>query len=306
MSESQGEDRLLGAVIPRGKQTWFFKLTGPDRLVAEPQQIGFAQFVKSIRFSERGPEWSLPEGWKEEAGSGMRYATVRVPTAEKPLELTVIPLPTGDGDLEGYVLANVNRWRNQMQVAPLEKKDLDTSSLKFDLDDTQVWVVNILGHASQQSMGALPPRGADSPAAERGTSPGFTSAVPEGWTKGVPRQFQLASYEVRDGSKQANISVSQAGGDLNANINRWRGQVQLPPLDEAGIKQQMQKVTIGGHEGMLVELAGPDRASGQAILGAVVNVGGEQWFFKLMGDAELAAREKSHFEEFLKSVKFGE
>jgi len=107
-------------------------------------------------------------------------------------------------------------------------------------------------------------------------------------------------------AREAGISVSKAGGDLAANINRWRGQVQLAPLDAADLDGQMQKISIGGHAGVLVEAVGPESAQPrEAILGAIVTVRGEQWFFKLKGDAALAAREKPHFEEFLKSIQFG-
>ena len=48
----QGEERktrILGAVIPRGNQTWFFKLTGDDAVVARERE-NFMGFVKSIRY----------------------------------------------------------------------------------------------------------------------------------------------------------------------------------------------------------------------------------------------------------------
>ena len=40
------------------------------------------------------------------------------------------------------------------------------------------------------------------------------------------------------------------------------------------------------------------------MLGAIVPRGQRDWFFKLTGDVELAAREKERFESFVKSVKF--
>jgi hypothetical protein len=48
----QGEERktrILGAVVPRGNQTWFFKLTGDDAVVARERE-NFMGFVKSIRY----------------------------------------------------------------------------------------------------------------------------------------------------------------------------------------------------------------------------------------------------------------
>src|SRR5690242_1458945 len=92
------------------------------------------------------------------------------------------------------------------------------------------------------------------PASGRAASLPFTSDVPEGWEAVPARQFQVAAYEVRDGSRKASVSVSSAGGDVTANVNRWRGQIGLAPLDAAQIADQAQKIDIGGHGGMLVEL----------------------------------------------------
>lgn len=40
--------RLLGAIVPYEKETWFFKLTGPDALVTS-QREAFRQFLSTIK-----------------------------------------------------------------------------------------------------------------------------------------------------------------------------------------------------------------------------------------------------------------
>jgi hypothetical protein len=49
--EAAGEKRqsILGVMLERGNQTWFFKMTGPTDLVAR-QESAFEEFVRSIRF----------------------------------------------------------------------------------------------------------------------------------------------------------------------------------------------------------------------------------------------------------------
>ena len=42
-------NHILGVIVPRGDTTWFYKLSGPDRLVAG-QRAAFEAFVGSIRF----------------------------------------------------------------------------------------------------------------------------------------------------------------------------------------------------------------------------------------------------------------
>lgn len=51
--ESAGADRqrTLGVIVPRGKELWFIKFTGPPDLVGR-QKAAFETFVKSVRFAE--------------------------------------------------------------------------------------------------------------------------------------------------------------------------------------------------------------------------------------------------------------
>jgi hypothetical protein len=70
--------------------------------------------------SEGGLRWKLPAGWKEASGGGqMRYATLTPPVQGK-VEVSVIRLPGPAGG----ELANVNRWRNQIGLAPIGEADL--------------------------------------------------------------------------------------------------------------------------------------------------------------------------------------
>ncbi|MDE3032153.1 MAG: hypothetical protein KGI56_00690 [Acidobacteriota bacterium] len=62
-----------------------------------------------------GLKWTLPKGWSQEPGSGMRFATLKPPVAGK-LDVSVIVLPGPAGG----ELANVNRWRGQMGLPPLD------------------------------------------------------------------------------------------------------------------------------------------------------------------------------------------
>ena len=64
-------------------------------------------------------KWSLPKGWSEAPGDGMRFATFKTPIAGR-LEATVVVLPGPAGG----ELANVNRWRGQIQLGPIDEKTL--------------------------------------------------------------------------------------------------------------------------------------------------------------------------------------
>jgi hypothetical protein len=144
-------DRTLGAIVPLAEQGWFFKLTGPKDLVAA-QESAFNDFVKSLRFSADGkPSWTLPAGWTEQPGSGIRFATLVIP-GETRLEVTVIVLPKSGDNVE-YLLANVNRWRGQLRLAPIAAEALPAESSRVELDGAAATLVNLEGHAAPSSMG---------------------------------------------------------------------------------------------------------------------------------------------------------
>ncbi len=126
--------------------------------------------------------------------------------------------------------------------------------------------------------------------------------VPAGWQEVPPGQIRVASFRVAGaGGKQADVSViplpGQAGSDLD-NVNRWRGQVGLPPVTAEELPKLAQTVEIARQQAQLYEQAGPTNR----ILAAVLRRGGIAWFFKMTGDDALVAQQKPEFVEFLKSL----
>ncbi len=151
------KDRTLAAIVPLGSQAWFFKLTGPKDAVAAKTE-DFATFLKSVHFSDEGkPEWTLPEGWSQQAGSDIRYATLLIPgeadVPGKPLELTVITLPKAQADDANYTLININRWRGQLQMPLISKEQLAEQTTQVELAGATATMVDLLGTASGKSMG---------------------------------------------------------------------------------------------------------------------------------------------------------
>lgn len=297
--------RLLGAIFPQGETTWFFKLTGPKDVLVE-QADHFLKFVQSVHFEAEKPRWTLPEGWRETPGTDMRFATIRFDASGKTHEMSVIPLPTGGGDFDEYLLANINRWRGQMNVGPISKAELSNTTVTLEVAGVKATLVNIDGpDTGAPSSGSA--RQGTTPSSPAGTEPSlpFTYAAPAEWTKRPAGPMRLAAFEVTDSNQRVNISISTAGGDRLANINRWRGQVQLEPLDPAGLQKSVREFEIGDLRGDYVEIVGAEETKPrQTILGVIVQAAGQQWFFKLQGDSELAAKEKGRFEEFVKSVRF--
>jgi hypothetical protein len=113
--------------------------------------------LNSVRFSSEGkPQWTLPEGWQEQPGSQLRFATLVIPAEPKPLEVSVTVLPNSGEDDEAYVLLNVNRWRGQLRLPPTTKEQLAGESTQVPLDGATATVVNLLGTAAPDGMGRPP------------------------------------------------------------------------------------------------------------------------------------------------------
>jgi hypothetical protein len=132
--------------------------------------------------------------------------------------------------------------------------------------------------------------------------------TPKGWVPGKAGGMRKAAFVVQDGDRKVEVTAIDLpphAGDLLANVNRWRGQLKLPEITQAELDKSARRLQLAGVEGRYIELIGPEEAgSRQAILAVVAMQGAQAWFFKLWGNADLALREKSHFEEFVKSVRF--
>lgn len=136
--------------------------------------------------------------------------------------------------------------------------------------------------------------------------------VPAGWQQQAGSAMRQASFRVTGkNGKQADMSVvvfpGDAGGTL-ANINRWRGQLNLPAVNETEMARLTEKLKGNGREFVIVNMAGPklqDNAdSPSRLLGAILHQGDQSWFFKMMGDDHVVTEQKSSFLAFLKSVQF--
>jgi hypothetical protein len=84
-----------------------------------PMGGGMAGDVPPPPRPEGGLAWTLPKGWEQSMGGGMRYATLKAPVPGK-LDVSVVVLPGPAGG----ELANVNRWRGQIGLGPMDEAAL--------------------------------------------------------------------------------------------------------------------------------------------------------------------------------------
>jgi hypothetical protein len=128
--------------------------------------------------------------------------------------------------------------------------------------------------------------------------------TPEGWSEVPPSAMRYASFAAT-GTNGDKIDISivtfpgTGGSDLD-NVNRWRGQIQLPPTDEKTIESQIELLPMGDTKFYTIDIAGPDNRT----MAAWVRREDGVWFFKMTGTRASVEREKSKFFDFLRSLQF--
>jgi hypothetical protein len=139
------------------------------------------------------------------------------------------------------------------------------------------------------------------------SGPGLAWTAPAHWQAGPERAMRKATYFVPgpDGTK-AELSVTAFPGDVGgnlANLNRWRQQLGLPPIDAAQLGSALEHLHAGSFHIDVAELIGPGTPPAKRVLGAIVPHAGATWFFKLDGPDALVAKEKPAFLAFLQTLR---
>lgn len=291
------KQRLLGAIVNMDDSAWFFKLMGDADDVAANRD-SFLSFVRTLRFpnAEKEPvAWTLPEGWKAEVATGMRYATIYIPRNQV---VTVSRLPQrGGGNL-----ANLNRWRDQLKLPPIDNAEYRKLAELIRLENgLTAEVVDMEGARAVAEIAM-----ADEP---KPTNKPLEFKKPEGWTEiADPVGIAKSKFRVEDGGQSADVTVTPLGGDAGGNaenINRWRKQIGLPEATDEAIKKENQTLEVAGDKCVYVDLVGPEGAKRKRILGVICPRGEQTWFIKMTGPDELVAKQRPTFESFARSIRFG-
>ena len=208
--------RMLGAIVPLGDATWFFKLTGPDTLVAQEKPV-FLDFLKTVRIS---------------LGTA---ATVAEPTSAAPPPADRAGTPVVKADSPGLKWKAPARWQEKSATA---------------MRKATFMITGANGATAELAVTAFP---------------------------------------------------GEVGGDL-ANLNRWRGQLSLPPISGTEFAGAVTRFTVNGLPVTFTDLTGGTADNPTRLLGAMVPHAGATWFFKLTGPPALVAEEKPAFLTFVQSL----
>jgi hypothetical protein len=309
--------------------------------------------------------WAAPVSWQPQAASGLRAASfLATGQGGATADISVVTFAGAGGDL----LANINRWRGQLQLPPIAAEQLsaETSALDgpaghFLLADIRgaaaggkaptailgaslaqadrVWFFKMMGPADVvqaqkdnflgflrsvapgAAAGPTPVVVAGAKAADNTNdlphaafvvastdaagAPSLRWEAPPDWRPKPVTAMRKGSYAVGPAGAEADLSITAFPGEvggLAANVNRWRDQVGLPPLDDAAIGTVAETFDANGLHFTLVDFAGPSALDRHRILAALASWQGATWFFKLTGPDTLVEAEKPAFSSFLKTI----
>jgi hypothetical protein len=129
--------------------------------------------------------------------------------------------------------------------------------------------------------------------------------LPAGWSVGPENSMRKATWIVAgpNGSK-AEIAVTVfpgSVGGLTANVNRWRGQIGLPPASPDEIAASAKSAKVGGIDSQRFVMTATD---GKKSVDAVMtSKDGATWFFKMNGETAAVEANATSFVAFLSASK---
>ncbi len=284
---------------------------------------------------ENDLSWEKPETWEATALSSFRKGSFAFTSADgQKIDISIIAFPEKAGGL----LQNINRWRDQLHLPPISQDQLSDNTTAISIAGqpaTQVEIVSetaiIEGQFKSRIIAAILSEnqqswffkmvGTDAAVlSQKKTFISFLASVkketppssevaqthqeiayqkPTGWKELPPTSPRHASFQVKEVGDISIISFpGDVGGNL-ANINRWRGQIGLPPISNEDLDTTTETIMVGDNPALIVHLENQE-----SILTAIITQGSKTWFIKFRGPSDVVADEKKTFLQFIQTIHF--
>lgn len=150
--------------------------------------------------------------------------------------------------------------------------------------------------------------------AKTSTSNGVSYELPSGWVALPAAQFREVNFRVAgaDNAECYMTTLGGGGGGIDANVNRWRGQIGHAPLTSAQIAA-LPTTTWFGASASIIDLEGDwGGMSGKAsmknwrLVGLIQVAGDKVRTLKMTGPRELIAAELENFQRLVASFRAAE
>lgn len=138
--------------------------------------------------------------------------------------------------------------------------------------------------------------------------------APASWkTAPNPSSMRKATYIVmhaKGDPADAELSVSKAAGGVDPNVQRWAGQfgnakptTEKKKVNDLDVTIVQIKGTYAGGGGPMAASAPPEPKEKYALLGAIVDLGDQQWFFKMIGPERTVTAARPDFDKLVASLR---
>jgi hypothetical protein len=284
--------------------------------------------------------WTAPAGWAEQPAGGMRAGSFKIAGQNgQTAEVAIIPLSTWSGmELDNVnrwraqvgqqpiTAEDLPKHTAQVPIGELPGQLFEMSGVTPEAEQkvrilaavlplpAMAWFFKIAGDdtlvleqksafthflksvkfaAAAEASGAPPPE----PAAP--AHPEWK--VPSGWEQQPPKAMQMARFKTPGEAEVTVTSLPGDGGGDLANVNRWRKQLGLGSIDQAGLGQLAAALDLGGSSAMLVDMTGEDQRT--RMIAAILARSGSTLYYKLTGPTAAVGAQKQALVELIKSTR---
>ena len=326
--------RILGAVIPDANNVYFVKATDRIARVASAE-LAFRSIVErfAIDPGTGSPKFDLPTGWSlklldnANAGIGLAemIAEINFEAIGGPMRFTVSKYdrPTERDAWEDYLLSQINRWRGQLELAPISVSDLQNELPIIPRDGAALpaYIFDEKGaEAGTSPSNVQPPTIPSEPSVNQTQSiqPSTKSSlklvydIPVGWELQAARPYREATFKVTKEAKEGEVTVSTAKDSPAQNAAMWIGQVMPnndPTTYEALAKKtvdEAEPIQAGTKAAKLYSIRASDQPDARSLLVVAIPMGndGMSIFVKLNCELRMMEEVKSTFLSFVNSLRW--
>ena len=126
--------------------------------------------------------------------------------------------------------------------------------------------------------------------------------VPDSWESKMATKFRKGSFLATTQHGVVDISVISFPGDTGGlvnNINRWLGQVGLSPIQDVSVDSRIEIRKLEDRYPLYTMFL---EGSSKSILGAILVLSEETWFFKGSGSTAAVSSQKENFQQMILSL----
>jgi len=146
----------------------------------------------------------------------------------------------------------------------------------------------------------------------------LTLAAPAGWVKKEPKFKGIALYEfaipkAEGDAADGRVTVGAAGGDLEANQQRWLAQFVQSDGSKTADRARQTQQEVGGAKVHLLDVAGtyvaPPFSGGgkfpdyRMLAAVIVTPKNGSWYVRLYGPEKTVAGQKAEFDKLIAGLK---